>query len=81
MRYPGGGGSVADWRQQLADLQQRRPDLAERVCRRILVDLQRRGLVDFDTLDDQAVTIRDRDTMAQDRVSIDQVKGYLAERL
>ncbi|MDJ0960855.1 MAG: glycine--tRNA ligase [Acidimicrobiia bacterium] len=37
--------------------------------------------VDFDTLDDQAVTIRDRDTMAQDRVSIDKVKAYLAERL
>ena len=27
--------------------------------------------VDFDTLDDRAVTIRDRDTMAQDRVPID----------
>ncbi len=32
--------------------------------------------VDFDTLDDRAVTIRDRDTMAQDRVPID---GLLAE--
>ena len=37
--------------------------------------------VDFDTLDDQAVTVRDRDTMEQDRVSIDQVAGYLRERL
>jgi glycyl-tRNA synthetase len=37
--------------------------------------------VDFDTLQDQAVTVRDRDTMAQDRVGIDQVEGYLAERL
>jgi glycyl-tRNA synthetase len=37
--------------------------------------------IDFDTLDDRAVTIRDRDTMAQDRVSIDQVENYLAERL
>ncbi|MCP4303764.1 MAG: glycine--tRNA ligase [bacterium] len=37
--------------------------------------------VDFDTLDDQAVTVRDRDTMAQDRVSMDQVAGYLRERL
>ena len=37
--------------------------------------------VDFDTLDDQAVTIRERDTMAQERVGIDQVKGFLAERL
>ena len=37
--------------------------------------------VDFDTLDDRAVTVRDRDTMAQDRVSIDQVRNYLEERL
>ena len=37
--------------------------------------------VDFDTLDDQAVTVRDRDTMAQDRISMDQVIGYLQERL
>jgi glycyl-tRNA synthetase len=37
--------------------------------------------VDFDTLEDQAVTVRDRDTMAQERISIDQVKGYLADRL
>ncbi len=37
--------------------------------------------VDFDTLDDQAVTIRDRDTMQQERVALSQVKSYLAERL
>ena len=37
--------------------------------------------VDFDTLEDQAVTIRERDTMAQERVSLDQVQGYLAARL
>ncbi len=37
--------------------------------------------VDFDTKDDQAVTIRDRDTMQQERVALDKVKGYLAERL
>ena len=37
--------------------------------------------VDFDTLDDHAVTIRERDTMAQDRVSLDKVEGYLAARL
>ncbi len=37
--------------------------------------------VDFDSLDDQAVTVRDRDTMEQDRVSIDKVTGYLKERL
>ena len=37
--------------------------------------------VDFDTLDDNAVTVRERDSMAQERVSLDQVEGYLAQRL
>jgi glycyl-tRNA synthetase len=37
--------------------------------------------VDFDTLDDKAVTVRERDSMRQDRVSIDSVESYLAERL
>ncbi len=37
--------------------------------------------VDFDTLDDDAVTVRDRDTMAQDRVAIDRLPGYLSDRL
>ncbi|MCK9793204.1 glycine--tRNA ligase [Isoptericola sp. 4D.3] len=37
--------------------------------------------VDFDTLDDDAVTIRHRDTMAQERVALDKVTGYLAEHL
>ncbi|WP_167196769.1 glycine--tRNA ligase [Brevibacterium pigmentatum] len=37
--------------------------------------------VDFDTLDDQAVTIRKRNDMSQERVSIDQVEKYLADHL
>ena len=37
--------------------------------------------VDFDTLEDQAVTIRERDSMQQERVALDKVRGYLAERL
>ncbi|MGI8777084.1 MAG: glycine--tRNA ligase, partial [Acidimicrobiales bacterium] len=37
--------------------------------------------IDFDTLDDRAVTVRDRDTLAQDRVSIDRLPDYLQERL
>lgn len=36
---------------------------------------------DFDSLDDNAVTIRDRDTMAQERVSLDKVENYLSEHL
>ena len=37
--------------------------------------------VDFETLDDGAVTVRDRDTMAQDRVAMDGLVGYLSEKL
>jgi glycyl-tRNA synthetase len=37
--------------------------------------------VDFDSLIDHAVTVRERDTMAQDRVAMDQVEAYLAARL
>lgn len=37
--------------------------------------------VDFDTPEDQAVTIRERDSMSQQRVAMDKVCGYLAERL
>jgi glycyl-tRNA synthetase len=37
--------------------------------------------VDFDTLEDDAVTIRERDTMKQERVGLDQVRSYFAERL
>ena len=37
--------------------------------------------VDFDTLEDDAVTVRDRDSMKQDRVSIDRLLEYLGERL
>ncbi|MSO27246.1 MAG: glycine--tRNA ligase [Candidatus Nanopelagicales bacterium] len=37
--------------------------------------------VDFDTLEDQAVTIRERDSMAQERIGLDAVAGWLAGRL
>ncbi|MGW3344618.1 glycine--tRNA ligase [Nonomuraea rubra] len=37
--------------------------------------------VDFDTLEDQAVTIRERDTMAQERIPIDGVESYLRQHL
>ncbi|NNC76276.1 MAG: glycine--tRNA ligase [Acidimicrobiia bacterium] len=36
--------------------------------------------VDFDSLDDHQVTVRDRDTMTQDRIAIDKVSTYLADR-
>jgi glycyl-tRNA synthetase len=37
--------------------------------------------VDFETANDLAVTVRSRDTMEQERVALDRVRGYLAERL
>jgi glycyl-tRNA synthetase len=37
--------------------------------------------VDFDTLEDRQVTVRDRDAMTQDRVAIDRLLEYLRERL
>lgn len=37
--------------------------------------------VDFDSLEDRAVTVRERDSREQDRVSLDQLEGYLDERL
>jgi glycyl-tRNA synthetase len=37
--------------------------------------------VDFDTLEDKAVTVRERDSMAQERVPLDKLQGYLAAQL
>ena len=36
---------------------------------------------DFDSLEDKKVTVRDRDTMSQDRVAITDIQQYLAEKL
>jgi glycyl-tRNA synthetase len=37
--------------------------------------------IDFDTIDDRAVTVRDRDSMAQERVPLDRLVGELHDRL
>jgi glycyl-tRNA synthetase len=37
--------------------------------------------VDFDSLDDNAATVRERDTMKQERIGLDAIPAYLAERL
>ena len=37
--------------------------------------------IDFDTLEDNAVTIRDRDTMEQVRISIDELEDWLEEKM
>ena len=36
---------------------------------------------DFDSAEDKKVTVRDRDTMAQERVAIAELKGYLENKL
>ncbi len=47
---------IPNWQIQFQDLKERRPDLAERVCRRLLIDMQRKELVDFDALDDEVAS-------------------------
>ena len=37
--------------------------------------------IDFDTLEDECVTIRDRDTMEQVRVKIDELEAWIAEKI
>ncbi|MEM7230110.1 MAG: His/Gly/Thr/Pro-type tRNA ligase C-terminal domain-containing protein, partial [Planctomycetota bacterium] len=37
--------------------------------------------IDSDTLNDQTVTVRDRDSLSQDRINIDQVDTFLAEKI
>ena len=36
---------------------------------------------DFDSLEDNAVTVRDRDTMQQERVKIDDLNAYLFKKI
>jgi glycyl-tRNA synthetase len=37
--------------------------------------------VDYETLENDTVTVRDRDTMKQDRIAVSQVEAYLQEKL
>jgi glycyl-tRNA synthetase len=37
--------------------------------------------IDFDTLEDNSVTVRDRDSMAQDRVAVDQLINFMRDKL
>ena len=36
--------------------------------------------VDFDSLEDKKVTVRDRDTMEQERIEIGELKNYFVEK-
>ena len=37
--------------------------------------------IDFDTLEDGAVTVRDRDTMEQERIKICDLENYIANKI
>ena len=37
--------------------------------------------IDFDTLEDEAVTVRDRDTLKQERIKIAELSSYVKSRL
>lgn len=37
--------------------------------------------IDFDSLEDKKVTVRDRDTMEQERVLVEELEGYFGERI
>ena len=43
----------AAWRERFDELRQQRPGLAQRVCRRLLLDMQRKGLIDLDDIDEE----------------------------
>ena len=86
-----GGGSALPWKAQklAADLRQNEwmidydeaGAIGRRYRREDEIGTPLCVTVDFDTLDDQAVTIRERDTMQQERVSLDKVADYIAERI
>ena len=37
--------------------------------------------VDFESLNDNAVTVRERDSMTQERIAVDQLLNYLRDRI
>ena len=37
--------------------------------------------IDFDTLENQTVTVRDRDTMKQERIQVSELAAYLREKI
>ena len=37
--------------------------------------------VDFDTLEDNTVTVRERDTMSQVRIPVENLRAYIEEQL
>ena len=36
---------------------------------------------DFESLEDQCVTVRDRDTMTQERIAISELNDYIAKKI
>ena len=38
-------------------------------------------VVDFDTLEDDTVTVRDRDTGSQERIKVEDLKSYIKDKI
>ena len=67
----GGAGRPEGWGAQIGRRYRRQDEAGTPYC----------VTVDFESLDDQAVTIRDRDSLAQDRVPIDDLVEEVRSRL
>jgi len=57
---------MVEWRRQFDELQQRRPELAGRVCRRLLRDLQKEGVVDLDALGELEAALKTGNSRGHD---------------
>jgi glycyl-tRNA synthetase len=58
----------------------RRTAIGAQYCRQDEIGTPFCMTVDVETLSDQAVTIRDRDTMEQERIALDKVAARLHEK-
>ena len=46
-----------------------------------VINFREHVTIDFDTLEDEAVTIRNRDTMEQERIKISELEAYIEKSL
>jgi hypothetical protein len=57
---------MVEWRQKFDGFREHRPELAARVCRRLLRELQKKGHVDLDALDELAAALQSGGRWAHD---------------
>ena len=55
--------------------------IGKRYCRQDEIGTPFTICVDFDTETTQSVTVRDRDTMLQERVALKDLRSYIEERM